>query len=81
MKNNKGQALVEYILIVALMSILIISLVKFFGGYVKDSLTKTSCSIAGLEYIKGDKPGTGSCGDDSGDILNEEEEEETKEDE
>ena len=61
MKNQKGQALVEYILIVALMSILIISLVKFFGGYVKDSLTKTSCNIAGLEYIKGQKPGEGSC--------------------
>ena len=43
--NKKGQALVEYILIIALMSIIIISLVKYFGGYLKDSVTKTSCNI------------------------------------
>ena len=43
--NNKGQALVEYILIIALMSILIISLVKYFGGYLKDAITKTSCNF------------------------------------
>ncbi len=79
MKNQKGQALVEYILIVALMSILIISLVKFFGGYVKDSLTKTSCNIAGLEYIKGKKPGDGVCGDEKSNILDEDQEEDEEE--
>lgn len=61
MKNNKGQALVEYILIIALMSILIITLVKFFGGYLKDAITKTSCNVAGLEYVAGEKAGEGSC--------------------
>jgi Flp pilus assembly pilin Flp len=83
MKNQKGQALVEYILIVALMSILIISLVKFFGGYVKDSLTKTSCNIAGLEYIKGKKPGDGTCSEEKTDKIEDEDynEEETEEDE
>ena len=59
--NNKAQALVEYILIIALMSILIIGLVKHFGGYMKDAITKTSCNVAGLEYIKGDKAGEGKC--------------------
>lgn len=59
--NNKAQALVEYILIIALVSILLIGLVKTFGGYLKDSMTKTSCSVSGLEYQKGDKPGDGKC--------------------
>lgn len=59
--NKKGQALVEYILIIALMSIIIISLVKYFGAYLKDSITKTSCNVAGVEYIAGDKAGEGSC--------------------
>lgn len=61
--NKKGQALVEYILIIALMSIIIISLVKFFGGYLKDSITKTSCNLSGLEYVVGDKAGEGYCKD------------------
>lgn len=59
--NNKAQALVEYVLIIALVSMLIIGLVKVFGGYIKDSMTKTTCSISGLEYEKGDKPGNGIC--------------------
>lgn len=71
MKNNKGQALVEYILIVALMSIIIISLVKYFGGYLKDAITKTSCNIAGLEYVAGDKAGNGTCDDEDTDFFEE----------
>ena len=61
--NKKGQALVEYILIIALMSIIIISLVKYFGGYLKDSMTKSSCEIVGQTYKKGEKPGEGVCVD------------------
>ena len=72
MKNNKGQALVEYILIIALMSILIISLVKFFGGYLRDAITKTSCNVAGLEYVAGDKAGDGVCSDETKDFFEEE---------
>lgn len=69
--NNKAQALVEYILIVALVSILIISLVKIFGGHLKDAITKTSCNVAGLEYVKGDKAGEGHCDDGNGDLFEE----------
>ena len=61
MKNNKGQTLVEYILIIALMSILIISLVKYFGGYIKDAITKVACNIGGYEYVEGKKAGSGTC--------------------
>ena len=59
--NNKGQALVEYVLIIALISVLAISLVSFLGGYLKDSITKSSCALVGETYQKGDKPGEGTC--------------------
>ena len=59
--NKKGKALVEYILIIALVSVLAIALVNYFGGYLKDSITKTSCSMIGQEYVAGEKPGDGKC--------------------
>ncbi len=59
--NNKGQALVEYVLIIALISVVIIGLVNAFGGYLKDSMTKTSCSLVGQEYVQGKKAGEGYC--------------------
>ena len=59
--NKKGQALVEYILIIALVSVLAIALVNYFGGYLKDSITKTSCTMIGKEYVAGKKPGDGKC--------------------
>ncbi len=58
---RKGQALVEYILIIALISVVAIALVKYFGGYLKDAITKTSCSMLDQEYIAGAKPGEGIC--------------------
>ena len=61
LRNKKGQALVEYVLIIALISVVIIGLVNAFGGYVKDSMTKTSCNLTNQEYIKGKKPGEGYC--------------------
>ena len=61
MLNKKGQSLVEYVLIIALISVVIIGLVKMFGGYLKDSMTKTSCELVGQEYVKGQKVGEGYC--------------------
>lgn len=63
MRNNKGQALVEYVLIIALISVITISLVNYFGGYLKDSITKSSCGLVGQEYQEGEKPGEGKCVD------------------
>ena len=59
--NKKGQALVEYVLIIALVAVIIIALVKTFGGYLKDSMTKTNCGLVGQEYVPGSKPGEGHC--------------------
>lgn len=60
MKRN-GQALVEYILIIALISVIVIALVNYFGGFLKDAITKTSCSLVGEEYVKGEKRGEAYC--------------------
>ena len=59
--NNKGQALVEYVLIITLVVVVAISAIKIFGGYLKDSITKTSCELVGQTYQAGDKAGDGQC--------------------
>ena len=59
--NNRGQALVEYLLIVAVVSVIVVSLVKLLGGYLKDAVTKSSCEIMDKTYVEGAKPGEGIC--------------------
>lgn len=59
--NHKGQTLVEYILIISLITVIAIALVNTLGGYLKDAVTKMSCSISDKEYVEGEKPGDGSC--------------------
>lgn len=59
--GDKGQALVEYLLIIAVISVIVVSVVKLLGGYLQDSVTKSSCNLVGQTYVKGDKPGEGRC--------------------
>ena len=59
--NSKRQALVEYLLIIAVISVIVISLVKLLGGYLKDSVTKSSCEIMDKTYVEGEKPGDAIC--------------------
>ena len=59
--NRKGQTLVEYIWIVSLIAVLAIALVKIFGGYLKDTVTKVSCEMIGKEYVEGEKVGEAYC--------------------
>lgn len=61
--NKKGQALVEYVLIIALITTLAVVLVKILGGYLQDAITKASCPLAGEVYVKGEKRGEGKCVD------------------
>jgi Flp pilus assembly pilin Flp len=61
--NNKGQALVEYLLIIAVISVIVVSLVKLLGGYLQDAVTKSSCNLISKEYVEGDRPGEGYCTD------------------
>ena len=58
--NNKGQV-VEYLLIIAVISVVAVSVVKLLGGYLQDSITKSSCNLVDKVYVEGDKPGQGSC--------------------
>ena len=59
--NKKGQALVEYVLIIALITVFAVAAINFLGGYIKDAITKTSCSIMNQEYKDGKSPGDGTC--------------------
>lgn len=59
--NRKGQALVEYVLIIALISVVAISAVSLLGGALKDKITEASCGLVGEEYVKGVKSGEGYC--------------------
>lgn len=59
--NKKGQALVEYVLIIALISIVLIGVINTFGGILKDKITEASCGVAGQVYVKGEKAGAGYC--------------------
>ena len=61
--NNKGQAWVEYILIIAVISVVVVSIVKLLGGYLQDSMTKSSCALVDKVYVEGSKPGEGTCVD------------------
>jgi Flp pilus assembly pilin Flp len=62
--DNRGQALVEYLLIIAVISVIVVSLVRTFGGYLQDSMTQSACTMTDRKYIPGDKPGEGYCDDD-----------------
>ena len=58
MKNNHGQALIEYLLIVAVISVIAIGI-----GYIKDSTIKSYCELLGKNYVEGEKPGEAKCED------------------
>ena len=55
--DSKGQALVEYVLIVAIISVITVSIVS----YLKDTIVKTSCELVGNVYVEGEKPGSAEC--------------------
>lgn len=61
LRNEKGQALVEYVLIIALISIVLIGVINTFGGVLKDKITEASCTISGQTYEKGSSAGEGYC--------------------
>ena len=64
MLNRKGQTLVEYVLIISLVTVVAIAAVKIFGGYLKDSITKMSCQMIGKEYVESNKIGKAYCAGD-----------------
>ncbi|MFA5603026.1 MAG: hypothetical protein WDA21_04815 [Bacilli bacterium] len=61
MKDKKGQALVEYVLIIVLISLVVYGAVKIFGGYLKDKITEMGCNVSNQVYQEGEKAGEGTC--------------------
>lgn len=68
--NNKGQTLVEYVLIISLITVVAIAVVKMFGGYLKDAVTKMGCDMMGKEYVETDKIGEAYCQGDENKMFN-----------
>lgn len=67
--NRKGQTLVEYVLIISLVTVVAIAGVKIFGGYLKDAITKSSCAMIGKEYVEGEKVGEAYCQGDEDKVF------------
>ena len=59
--NNKGQTLVEYVLIISLITVVAIAAVKILGGRLKDKITEVGCEISGKAYVEGKNAGEGYC--------------------
>ena len=55
MLNNKGQTLVEYVLIIAIISTFIIGMFFFLQNEFMDQITRLSCGLSAQEYHDGDK--------------------------
>ena len=67
--NNKGQTVVEYVLIISLITVLAIAAVKMFGGYLKDTVTKMGCEMMGKEYVESKTIGQAYCKGDEDRIV------------
>ena len=73
--NNKGQTLVEYVLIISFITVIAVAAVKIFGGYLKDTVTKMGCEMMGKEFKETTNdngkviPGQGYCEGDEKTIL------------
>ena len=67
--NSKGQTLVEYVLIISLIAVVAVAVVRIFGGYLKDSVTKMGCEMMGKDFVEAEKIGEGYCEGDEDRIL------------
>ena len=67
---KKGQTLVEYVLIISLVTVIAIAAVRILGGYLKDSITKLSCTMIGKEYVEADQIGEAYCEGDEDRLFN-----------
>ena len=67
--NNKGQTLVEYVLIISLITVVAIAAVKILGGHLKDKITEVSCEMTGKAYVAGESAGEGYCEGEESNML------------
>lgn len=59
--NNKGQALIEYVLIITLITTVTTVAILYLGNTVRDQITKIVCEVSNTTYVVGDKPGNAKC--------------------
>ena len=59
--KSKGQALVEYVLIITIISVIAIIVAGVFGSQIKDKVTEISCSLTDKTYVSGKEVGQGKC--------------------
>lgn len=67
--NNKGQTLVEYVLIISLITVVAIAAVKILGGHLKDKITEIGCEISGKAFVEGESAGLGYCEGEESQML------------
>ncbi|NLL01611.1 MAG: hypothetical protein GX265_01135 [Mollicutes bacterium] len=51
----------KFVFIIFIISLTLICLVSYYGGYIKDAITKNTCNLIGEEYENGYKKGEGRC--------------------
>lgn len=59
--DKESQTFLEYIIIITVIIIISLVVSKIANGYLKDTITRTSCSLVNKKYIKSDKIGHGYC--------------------
>ena len=70
MLNNRGQTLVEYVLIIAIVSTFIIGMFFFLKNEFMDQITRLSCGLSGQEYHDGVRSGKCYCEENLGLMKN-----------
>lgn len=60
MKEN-GWTLRDNIFLIGLVSVFTLFVTNLFGGYIRDNMTKDSCSFVDKVYVEGLKPGQAIC--------------------
>ena len=53
----------------SLVTVIAVALVKIFGGYLQDAVTKMGCNISGKEYVEGEKIGGAYCSGDENKLF------------
>ncbi len=59
--EKESQTFLEYIIVISVITIISLVASKLMGGYLKDTITRTSCSLVNQKYIKSNKIGQGYC--------------------
>lgn len=57
----KSKVTIEYVILIAAIFITVMTVSKTLGGYIQDTVTKSSCLLVDKVYISGTRIGEGYC--------------------